>query len=49
MYEILVAREAEKCYKKGDRDTKRRLNKCLDVLEPDSPVRSQYKETSRQT
>ena len=32
MYEVLVSREAEKVYKKQDKDTKRRINKCIDVL-----------------
>jgi mRNA-degrading endonuclease RelE of RelBE toxin-antitoxin system len=32
MYEIFISHEAEKYYKKQDADTKRRLNKCLDVL-----------------
>lgn len=32
MYEVLISHEAEKYYKKQDRDTKRRLNKCIDDL-----------------
>ncbi|MEW6110397.1 MAG: type II toxin-antitoxin system RelE/ParE family toxin [Nitrospirota bacterium] len=32
MYEILISHEAEKYYKKQDKDTKRRLNKCIDDL-----------------
>lgn len=32
MYEVLISREAEKYYKKQNRDTKRRLNKCIDSL-----------------
>jgi mRNA interferase RelE/StbE len=32
MFEILVSHEAEKYYKKQDRNTKRRLNHCLDQL-----------------
>jgi len=32
MYEIFISREAEKYYKKQDRDTKRRLNRCIDNL-----------------
>jgi len=32
MYEVLISHEAEKHYKKQDRDTKRRINKCIDVL-----------------
>jgi mRNA interferase RelE/StbE len=32
MYEILVSHEADKYYKRQDRDTKRRINKCMDNL-----------------
>lgn len=32
MYEVLISHDAEKYYKKQDRDTKRRLNKCIDNL-----------------
>lgn len=32
MYEVLVSHEAEKYYKKQDKDTKRRINKCIDIL-----------------
>jgi mRNA interferase RelE/StbE len=32
MYEVLVSREAEKYYKGQDKNTKRRLNKCIDNL-----------------
>lgn len=32
MYEVLVSHEADKYYKKQDRDTKRRINKCIDSL-----------------
>ena len=32
MYEVLISHEAEKYYKKQDKDTKRRLNKCIDSL-----------------
>ena len=32
MYEVLISHEAEKYYKKQDKDTKRRLNKCIDDL-----------------
>lgn len=32
MYEVFVSHEAEKYYKKQDKDTKRRLNKCIDNL-----------------
>jgi len=32
VFEILVSHEAEKYYKKQDRDTKRRINKCIDNL-----------------
>ncbi len=30
MYEVFISHEAEKYYKKQDKDTKRRLNKCID-------------------
>lgn len=32
MYEVLISHEAEKYYKKQDKVTKRRLNKCMDAL-----------------
>jgi len=32
MYDVLVSHEAEKYYKKQDKDTKRRINKCIDIL-----------------
>jgi len=32
MYEVLVSHVADKYYKKQDRDTKRRINKCIDIL-----------------
>lgn len=32
MYEVLVSHEAEKYYKKQNRNTKRKLNKCIDDL-----------------
>jgi len=32
MFEVLVSDEADKYYKKQDRDTKRRINKCIDNL-----------------
>ncbi len=32
MYEVLISNEAEKNYKKQDKGTKRRLNKCIDDL-----------------
>ena len=32
MYEVLVSHEADKYYKKQDSDTKRRINKCVDIL-----------------
>jgi len=32
MYEVLISHEAEKYYKKQDKDTKRRLNNCIDNL-----------------
>lgn len=32
MYEVLISHEADKHYKKQDKDTKRRLNKCIDNL-----------------
>ena len=32
MFEVLVSHEADKYYKKQDRDTKRRINKCIDDL-----------------
>jgi mRNA interferase RelE/StbE len=35
MYEVLVSHEADKYYKKQDRDTKRRINRCIDNLSRD--------------
>ena len=32
MYEVLISHEAEKYYKRQDKDTKRRLNNCIDNL-----------------
>lgn len=32
MYEVLISHEAEKYYKGQDKNTKRRLNKCIDNL-----------------
>ncbi len=32
MYEVLISHEAEKYYKKQDKDAKRRINKCIDSL-----------------
>ena len=32
MYDVLVSHEAEKYYKKQDKDTKKRINKCIDLL-----------------
>lgn len=32
MYEVLISHEAEKYYKRQDKDTRRRLNKCIDNL-----------------
>jgi mRNA interferase RelE/StbE len=32
MYEVLVSHEDDKYYKKQNRDTKRRINKCIDNL-----------------
>jgi len=32
MYEVLISHEADKYYKKQNRDTKRRINKCIDSL-----------------
>lgn len=32
MYEVLISNEAEKYYKKLNRDTKRRINECIDVI-----------------
>jgi mRNA interferase RelE/StbE len=32
MFEILVSHEADKYYKRQDRDTKRRINRCIDNL-----------------
>jgi len=38
MYEILISHEAEKYYKRQDKDTKQRLNKCIENMskEPQS-------------
>jgi len=40
MYEVFISNEAEKYYKKIDKDTKRRINKCINALseEPFSGV-----------
>lgn len=32
MYELLISHEAEKYYKKQDKDARQRLNKCIDNL-----------------
>jgi mRNA-degrading endonuclease RelE of RelBE toxin-antitoxin system len=32
MYKVFISHEAEKYYKKQDKDTKRRINKCIDTL-----------------
>ncbi len=32
MYEVFISHEAEKYYKKQDKNTKRRLNQCIDNL-----------------
>ena len=32
MYEVLISNEADKYYKKQDKDTKRRINKCIDNI-----------------
>lgn len=32
MYKVFISREAENYYKKLDRYTKRRINKCIDIL-----------------
>jgi mRNA interferase RelE/StbE len=32
MYEIIISNEAVKYYRKSDRNTKRRINKCIDSL-----------------
>ena len=32
MFEVLVSHEADKYYKKQDRDTKQRINKCIDNI-----------------
>ncbi len=32
MYEVFISHEAEKYYKKQGKDTKRRINKCIDTL-----------------
>jgi mRNA-degrading endonuclease RelE of RelBE toxin-antitoxin system len=32
MYDVLISHEAEKYYKKQDKDTKKRINKCIAIL-----------------
>jgi len=32
MYEVFISHEAEKCYKRQDKDTKRRINRCIEIL-----------------
>ena len=32
MYEVYISNEAEKYYKKQDKDSKQRLNKCIDNI-----------------
>ncbi len=32
MYEVLISHEAEKYYKKQDKNTQRRINKCIELL-----------------
>ncbi|MCK4384760.1 MAG: type II toxin-antitoxin system RelE/ParE family toxin [candidate division Zixibacteria bacterium] len=32
MYEVFISHEAEKYYRKLDKDTKRKINKCIDIL-----------------
>ncbi|GBD95674.1 MAG TPA: type II toxin-antitoxin system RelE/ParE family toxin [Nitrospirae bacterium] len=32
MYDVFISHEAEKYYRKQSKDTKRRLNKCIDTL-----------------
>jgi mRNA interferase RelE/StbE len=32
MYEVFISREAEKYYKRQDKDTKRRINRCIEIL-----------------
>jgi Txe/YoeB family toxin of Txe-Axe toxin-antitoxin module len=32
MYDVLVSHEADKYYKKQDKDTKKRINKCINLL-----------------
>ncbi len=32
MYEVLISHEAEKYYKKQDRNTKRKINRCIEIL-----------------
>ena len=32
MYDVLVSHEAEKYYQKQDKDTKKRINRCIDIL-----------------
>jgi mRNA-degrading endonuclease RelE of RelBE toxin-antitoxin system len=43
MYEVLISHEAEKYYKKQDKDTKRRLNKCIDALGREPFFRATYR------
>ncbi|MCL5774200.1 MAG: type II toxin-antitoxin system RelE/ParE family toxin [Firmicutes bacterium] len=37
MYEVFISHEAEKYYKKADRNTKRRINSCIEILK-ENPV-----------
>lgn len=32
MYEVFISHEAEKYYQKQDKNTKRRINRCIDTL-----------------
>jgi mRNA interferase RelE/StbE len=32
MFEVLVSHESDKYYKKQNRDTKQRINRCIDIL-----------------
>ena len=32
MYEILISHEAEKYYRKQDKNTKRKINRCIEIL-----------------
>jgi len=41
MYEVLISHEAEKYYKKQDKYTKRKLNKCIDDISRE-PLFGQY-------